>query len=466
MEREVNSELEGGPGASSTGAPEPPTLEPVILPAPPPPTIDAAALPAVQQLLEAAPTLAAWDALRLLLSQRAALPHPADEATARAVFAVACHCSEPQMAQDAAAAFLEWCGAGPLAAADCCLLMDSLDIEGTPPPSSCPWLPGAADFLEALHAMGVSKPAPAGGGGGDGGHKAAAAGQEGGQQQEGYRDANLHLLLQLLAALCQLSAAGKLPAGGLRLPEGHGRALAAALLHLHADPRARAAALPQLREATAALVDAFGDTEWGRVLPDLAGRFAAPLGPSHRAALGVLLELPACGGSGRACALQRAGGLQLLRRLVDKAAPQAGGARGGGDDPGLIALYAVHSLGCDDQQIAQLLQRLTPGGGKKGRGGKAGGGAADYWALQSAVEAVDMVLWSFVDRPEGNLLDARISEMFVARLSTLSRLLKSQVSAHHLRARITELQNVYEPDFFNQLPFPNRLDDGLEAASE
>jgi hypothetical protein len=234
-----------------------------------------------------------------------------------------------------------------LSQADCGLLLESLDIEGPPPPPSTPWLPGAQDFLDALFAMGCSKPAPqaaAGrgggsrGGGGAGAAAAAAAQQQQQQQQEhqqgaaggagvaaGYRDANLHLLLQLLASLCQLSSAGRLPA--LQLPEGHGRQLAAALLHLHADPRARAAALPQLHDALAALLDAFGETEWGRVLPDLAARLAAPLGPSHRAALGVLLELPATGASGRACALQRAGGMQLLHRLVRRE-PPVSGARG------------------------------------------------------------------------------------------------------------------------------------------
>jgi hypothetical protein len=89
----------------------------------------------------------------------------------------------------------------------------------------------------------------------------------------------------------------------------------------------RARALPQLHDALAALLDAFGETEWGRVLPDLAARLAAPLGPSHRAALGVLLELPATGASGRACALQRAGGMQLLHRLVRRE-PPVSGARG------------------------------------------------------------------------------------------------------------------------------------------
>ncbi len=85
-----------------------------------PPAIDFSSLAPVQRLVAAAPALTAWEAMRLLLSQRAALPRRPDEAIARAVFAVACHCEEPQAAQDAAAVLLEWCGA-PMAAAGACV---------------------------------------------------------------------------------------------------------------------------------------------------------------------------------------------------------------------------------------------------------------------------------------------------------------------------------------------------------
>ncbi|GBF91012.1 hypothetical protein Rsub_03867 [Raphidocelis subcapitata] len=466
MEAAVQGELDrpGGPGAGRTAAPEPDALEAVILPARAPPQVDAAALPPVRRALQANPHMTAWEALRMLLSHRAALPWPPDEPTARAAFSLACHCADAGAARDAAAALLRWCGAPALAAAECGLCLDALDLEGPPPPPAAPWLPGAQDFLEALHAMGCSKPAPQGGRGG--GAAAAAAGAEGAGGLA-YRDGNLHLLLQLLAALCRLSAAGRLP--GVQLPEGRGRELAAALLHLHLDPRARAAALPQLQEALAALLDAFGETEWGRVLPDLAARIAAPIGPTHRAALGVLCELPACGRSGRGAALRRAAALQLLRRIVGKEAEGARGGSGGGARGGgcaVSALDAVEALGRSDKDLAALLQRLTPaaaaaaGGSKRQRGGGGGGrgeqqkcgGATDFWALQSAVEAADLVLWTFVDRAEGSSLDERIASLFLSHLSTLTRLLKSQVAAHHLRTRLAELQNVYDPNFMEQLP--------------
>jgi hypothetical protein len=184
--------------------------------------------------------------------------------------------------------------------------------------------------------MGCSKPAGGGGGGhgrGGGAHGGGGGGGGGGGAGAlAYRDSNLPLLLRLLATLCRLSVsnAGAPRSGGarLQLAEGHGRQLAAALLHLHADPRARAAALPELHDALDALLEAFGDTEWGRVLPDLAAQLAAPLGPSHRAALRVLCELPTLGAGGRGTALRRAGALQLVLKLVGKEVRTLGGGAG------------------------------------------------------------------------------------------------------------------------------------------
>lgn len=72
------------------------------------------------------------------------------------------------------------------------------------------------------------------------------------------------------------------------------------------------------------------------------------------------------------------------------------------------ALEAVEALGRTDKDLAALLARLTlpAPGAKRPRGGGGGGEAGkkastDYWAVQSALEAVDLVLWSFVDQPEG-----------------------------------------------------------------
>ena len=485
LERDAREELEGGDGEGGddegrTAAPEPPTVGRLISPCAAPALPDLAELAPVQRLLRAAPHLTAPEAFRLLVSQRAALPRPPDEATARAAFAVACHSPDAAAAEGAAAALLDWCGAPPrAAAADCRLDLGDLELEpGARAPASAPWVPGAADFLQALRGMGVSGAAAAAGGSGGagggagarGGHAsssapaaaAAAATGRGKQQQKGkqkqqqqqqqqqdgehsqqqqqqqqqqlaYRDANLPLLLRLIAALCAPDAPGALPRPRPHLPEGHGRALAAALLQLHADGRARAAALAQLHEAAGALLDAFGDTEWGRVLPDLAARFAAGIGPSHRAALCVLSELPTAGASGRARALQRAGALALLRWLVapdEKAAAAAiaaaakAGGRGAAAGGAVSALDAVQALGRSDRDVAALLQRLSGGGGggqaavgaKRQRGGGGGGGAAaaaasgapDFWALQSALEAADLVLWSFVDEPTGGALAATL----------------------------------------------------------
>jgi hypothetical protein len=202
-------------------------------------------------------------------------------------------------------------------------------------------------------------------------------------------------------------------------------------------------------------------------------------------------------------------------------APAQPAAKGSGRAAAAAAispLDAVEALGRKDTDLAALVQRLTPSGGAGGGGGGAkrargggdpGGGGGrkalpDYWALQSVVEAVDLVLWSFVDQPggargggvgpgleaqqqgrgprgavgaadrppaapadtdaapprspvnrktrAGSALDARISALFSAHLTSLARLLKSQVSAHHLRTRVAELQNLYMPEIMAQLP--------------
>lgn len=88
------------------------TLTPPQTPTP----VDLSSLPAVQELMEASPALTPITALSLLLSQRVTLPHPPDEATAKAVFAMVAQAEDPQLAQDAAAACLEWWGAPMLAA--------------------------------------------------------------------------------------------------------------------------------------------------------------------------------------------------------------------------------------------------------------------------------------------------------------------------------------------------------------
>jgi hypothetical protein len=93
--------------------------------------------------------------------------------------------------------------------------------------------------------------------------------------------------------------------------------------------------------------------------------------------------------------------------VVPLSQPAPSGRARAGAAAGPSALDAVTALGSDDQAVAKLVQRLTPSGDASKRGGGGGGGkgaasaSTDYWALQSAVEAVDMVLWSFVDRPGG-----------------------------------------------------------------
>jgi len=101
------------PCKPNTATQTPPSKKPQ-----PPPAVDVSTLEPVQQLLASAPALTPWEAFRLLLSHRAALAPRPDAATAKAAFAAAWRCDEPQTAQDAAVAFLSWCGAPPLAAGE------------------------------------------------------------------------------------------------------------------------------------------------------------------------------------------------------------------------------------------------------------------------------------------------------------------------------------------------------------
>jgi hypothetical protein len=91
--------------------------------------------------------------------------------------------------------------------------------------------------------------------------------------------------------------------------------LAELLLLLHLDPRARLTCMCQLQTAFAAVVDVFKEHEWAEVVgPQLVLVLAAPMGPSHRAAVKLLQELP--GRSARMQQLRQGAALQLLKQLT------------------------------------------------------------------------------------------------------------------------------------------------------
>jgi hypothetical protein len=209
------------------------------------------------------------------------------------------------------------------------LMLDTLDLGACcAPVPSIPWIPGAQEMLEALRAMGYASrtgsaggqkdKSHSGGGGGGGGRKKggqgadaaaaakAAAGEgvadegagsalEPGQQEDpadiaavaaaafSSRWHNLASLLHLISSLCRLSSADKLQPP-LQLPEGHGRLLLLSLLALELDREVREVALAQVHAATGALMDAFGESEWDRVGPEVASRLVEPggVGPNHR----------------------------------------------------------------------------------------------------------------------------------------------------------------------------------------
>ncbi len=238
------------------------------------------------------------------------------------------------------------------------LLLDALELEDGPTSTATcttPWLPGAADFLSALQRLGCSRASTAKATATGGQARGGAAGASTSRASTPAADAdadnaaplpatNLQLVLRLLAVLLQLQgdagSASTAQRPKVAVPEGHGRALLLALLHLHMDAAVRAVALPQLQAAIAALVDAFGDTEWSRVAPDVVVRLGEPIGPSHRAAVRLLRELP--GRGARVRALRQAAGLALLRTLVYG---KVGGGRSSCVCCGGTLAYARHAVG-------------------------------------------------------------------------------------------------------------------------
>lgn len=187
------------------------------------------------------------------------------------------------------------------------LAFDSLNLQDLK--CTIQWLPSAHDFLEVLQKLGYTKPTERGS---KSSAKQLAAPPASAPISTDLT--HLNLVLQVLVYLCHMYASNRLV--DLSLPEGHGRMLMLALLHLQLDAHVRVAALSQLQEALLALINAFDDTQWGRMSGDMAARIADSIGPSHRSAVLLLSELPTS--SGRAVALKRQASLLLLKKLLKK----------------------------------------------------------------------------------------------------------------------------------------------------
>ena len=241
--------------------------------------------------------------------------------------------------------------------ADELLILEGPTFEAVGQAITMPWLPSASDFLSALDTIGCGRAestqqqqqqeaapgeasAAAGGRGGrkarggakghdsekENGHRKATQAAAGGStaaagpssssrssEDMGFRDGPLRYLLQSLAHMCRLAAAGLVADLGAQ----PGLDLAKVLLQLHLDPRARVTCVCQLQEAFAAIVDGFQEEEWSELVgPQLVLVLAEPLGPSHRAAVKLLQELP--GRSQRMQQLRQGAALQLVKQLTKR----------------------------------------------------------------------------------------------------------------------------------------------------
>lgn len=176
-----------------------------------------------------------------------------------------------------------------------------LDVSSCSP-CQLPWTPTAQHFMEALHAHSYPKQSSTRG------KKSTAAATPAADINPQARLTNLQLMLRLLQRLCQLSAAGGPQAPDLAVSSGHGKALAAALAHLQLDSSVGALLAPELQLALGALLDVVDVERHGSDIAELL----LQLGPSHRARLHLLAQLPDVSSSQRA--LQAVALYMALRR--------------------------------------------------------------------------------------------------------------------------------------------------------
>ncbi|KAL0038240.1 hypothetical protein WJX79_009819 [Trebouxia sp. C0005] len=173
-----------------------------------------------------------------------------------------------------------------------------------PQPPSLEAVPSDKDFATALRALGLDT---------------NAAADKSSSDKDGLKAPDTHavvkgtlyhlqLLLRTFAAVCryqqQGKAAGSLGCAGLQ-------EMLLMLLSLRLDPTGQLLAV-EIQVALESLLDAFQDKAWGHSIDSLAGQLTG-VGPSHRAHLAALKQLPSH--SSRGFALQQAAAAKLLQGL-------------------------------------------------------------------------------------------------------------------------------------------------------
>ncbi|GFR40796.1 hypothetical protein Agub_g1413, partial [Astrephomene gubernaculifera] len=124
---------------------------------------------------------------------------------------------------------------------------------------------------------------------------------------------NLQCLLRLLVVLVRQHMGGRLDMGFGSQQLAAGKGLFTALLRTLLDPHLSTALYPDITTALQALTDPWDDTQWRRIAED-AAQYAADAGPSHRAALHLILSVQGCGE--RLRSWQQTAALLLLRKEV------------------------------------------------------------------------------------------------------------------------------------------------------
>lgn len=240
---------------------------------------------------------------------------------------------------------------------------------------------------------------------------------------------HLQLLLRTLPAVCryhtQAPRESSLKAIGLFQ-------LLLILLSLRLDPVGQLLAI-EVQMAMEAVLSAVDDKEWENKFAVIAHQ-AAQLGPSHRAHLAALKQLPAqCN---RGYALQQAGVGYLLRSLC--LTPKKG-------QPKEVGFAVSAGSAVDPQEVIEACSWFQAGGASVAKACQGEQALYSLWELETCINAADLLLWPHIKKAKelgtgGLSTDFRSS--WQEYIQALSRGMSNshKVAAHNLKLHIAVMQ--------------------------
>ncbi|DBB13580.1 TPA: hypothetical protein ACH3X3_000611 [Trebouxia sp. C0006] len=243
---------------------------------------------------------------------------------------------------------------------------------------------------------------------------------------------HLQLLLRTFAAVCryqqQGKAAGSLGSAGLQ-------ELLLMLLALRLDPIGQLLAV-EIQVALESLLDAFQGKDWGHSIDSLAGQLTG-VGPSHRAHLAALKQLPAH--SSRGFALQQAAAAKLLQGLCQMPAK--------GSMTEQYSCAASADSPTNAEEVVAKCSWFQAGGAAVAKAcqGESGENCFSLWELESCIKTADLLLWPHIKQAKETGtggLSANCRSKWQEFIQALSRGLSNshKVAAHSLKLHIAVMQ--------------------------